>query len=217
MPGLFQIDRVSSSEQALAEEILRRDAVVFQPGLPALPELADAARPIALHLGCACGTSDYDSFHAATAGFGRVETGGMATSALHAIHGDAVFLGSSDDVTLARAFCSAAVVVSTCSCGLGAKRIVAALACGAPVAALPGEGACSVIGADGRGPDGELPMTIGAIDADLGIAIACATRLDRRAVAVAGARLAARAGSAEILQSAAVVPPALAIEALHAA
>lgn len=212
MPGLFQVDRVLGGEQALAEDIARRDALVFRPGLQVLPELADLSLPIALHLGCACGTSDYDSFHAATAGFCRVVTGGTATGTLHAIHADAVLLSGSDDLTLARAFCSASVVVSTCSCRLGAKRMVEALACGAPVAALPGEGARSAIGADGRGPDGALPMTIGAIDEDLGQAIARAMRADRLAVAVQGARLAALASAAEALEQA-----PLAIDALHAA
>ena len=65
--------------------------------------------------------------------------------------------------------------------------MIEALACGLPVAALPFPGPLDIVGANGRGPNGDLPMTIGALDEDLSIAIHKALRMDNLAAAVAGA------------------------------
>ncbi len=70
-----------------------------------------------------------------------------------------------------------------------ADDAVNALLCGAAVAALPTGDVLATLGRDGRGPQNDFPMTVGAVEADLSVAIAKATRCDKLGAAVAGYRL----------------------------
>ena len=88
---------------------------------------------------------------------------------------------------LARAYCSADVFVFPSRTDTFGLVLIEALACGLPVAALPVPGPLDIIGRNGRGPNDDLPMTIGALDEDLAQAIHKALRLDGLAAAVVGA------------------------------
>ena len=100
---------------------------------------------------------------------------------------EATFLGALSGIDLARAYCSADVFVFPSKTDTFGLVLIEALACGLPVAALPVPGPLDIIGINGRGPDGTLPATIGALDHDLGLAIRTALRLDPLAAAVIGA------------------------------
>ena len=65
--------------------------------------------------------------------------------------------------------------------------MIEALACGVPVAAYPVPGPIDIVGPAGRGGDNSLPMTVGALDENLGDAIAHALLCDRLGAAVHGA------------------------------
>lgn len=186
----------------------------FRPGLPVLPELAGSHLPVALHLDCEYGAGDLAAFLSATGGFRQVVATSRAAAAPREILPDVVYLSTSNDHELARAFCSATVAVSTCACRRCGRQLAKALACGTPVAALPGKGARNVIGPEGRGALGDLPMTIGATGADLEAAVRRAARLDRVAIAVHGARLLARSAPPFATER---LLPETRVEVLHAA
>ncbi len=56
------------------------------------------------------------------------------------------------------------------------------------MAALPVAGPLDIVGADGRGVQGDMPFTVAAVETDLALAIDKALRLDRTAAAVFGAQ-----------------------------
>lgn len=172
----------------------------FNPGGKLHRSLSGHARPMALYLDCACPTASFRVFCAATAGMHRIRfaTEQARPSPERVVQSERISLvlpvvHGNDPASVYR---SADVVVSTCSCLGCIPKFIEALACGVPVAALPGDGAYQVLGSQGRGRDDHLPMTVGAVDQDLERAVACAMRCDRTAVAVAGAHLLAIAGVA---------------------
>ena len=100
---------------------------------------------------------------------------------------EVTFPGPLSGEALARAYCSADVFVFPSRTDTFGQVLIEALACGLPVAALPVPGPLDIIGCTGRGPHGDLPMTIGALDEDLELAINQALRMDSLAAAVVGA------------------------------
>lgn len=161
----------------------------LHPQHPPLALLAGLPRPVLLHVAQPGAEADVIRFLAAPVAGSKVVIGGPATGA----DCGATFLPPFTNDLLAAAYCAADIAVVLGSTGDDASAIVDALSCGVPVAALPGEAAHATLGQDGRGADGNLPMTVGAVDADLALAIEKARHCDRLGAAVLGCRLAGRA------------------------
>lgn len=106
---------------------------------------------------------------------------------LKARYPEAIFTGALTGERLAKAYCSTDLFVFPSRTDTFGLVLIEALACGLPVAAFPVAGPLDIVGANGRGPEDDLPATIGALDEDLALAIRRALRLDPLAAAVAGA------------------------------
>ena len=164
------------------------DRDVFRPGHAPLPQLAAMPGPIQLYVGRVASEKNLPEFLSADVPGHKVVVGdGPDLERLKARFPEATFLGALSGIDLARAYCSADVFVFPSKTDTFGLVLIEALACGLPVAALPVPGPLDIIGINGRGPDGTLPATIGALDHDLGLAIRTALRLDPLAAAVIGA------------------------------
>lgn len=158
-------------------------------------DLAHAKQEIAVHVPCGHGIRDSESFYEATEGMLRVEMVRAASTSKSVDSRFCLVIPAEDASARAAIYNSANVVVSTCTCLDCADGIAEAMACGAPVAALPGIGALKILGDGGRGPLGNWPMTVGVVSADLTIAVAQALNIDRLSVAVMGSYLLANRSS----------------------
>ncbi|MGV3512351.1 MAG: glycosyltransferase family 4 protein [Novosphingobium sp.] len=165
------------------------DRELFHPHHDPLPELANLPRPIMLNVGRVAVEKNLEAFLQADVPGTKVVVGdGPALARLREQFPDAVFLGSRHGVDLARAYAAADVFVFPSRTDTFGLVMIEALACGLPVAAYPVPGPLDVIGRNGHGPLGDLPMQIGALDEDLAIAIDKALRCDRLGAAIHGAR-----------------------------
>ncbi|KHS46787.1 glycosyltransferase family 4 protein [Novosphingobium subterraneum] len=165
------------------------DRDLFHPDHDPLPELADLPRPIMLNVGRVAIEKNLIAFLDANVPGTKVVVGdGPALARLQTQYPAAVFLGACHGEQLARAYVSADVFVFPSRTDTFGLVMIEALACGVPVAAYPVPGPLDIIGREGRGPSGDLPMQIGALDEDLGLAIQKALRCDRMGAAVQGAR-----------------------------
>ena len=164
------------------------DHDLFRPGHAALPELGAYPGPMLLYVGRVAVEKNLPLFLDAQVPGHKVVVGdGPALDAMRKRYPEVTFLGALSGEALARAYCSADVFVFPSRTDTFGLVMIEALACGLPVAALPVPGPLDIIGANGRGPAGDLPMTIGALDEDLAQAIHKALRMDPLAAAVAGA------------------------------
>ncbi len=164
------------------------DHDLFRPGHAPLPELGSYPGPVLLYVGRIASEKNLPLFlDAAVPGHKVVVGDGPDLDALRKRYPEVTFLGALTGEALARAYCSADVFVFPSRTDTFGLVLIEALACGLPVAALPVPGPLDIIGANGRGPAGDLPMTIGALDEDLAQAIHKALRLDGLAAAVVGA------------------------------
>lgn len=153
-----------------------------------LPELAASMGPILLYVGRVACEKNLPAFLDVRVPGRKVVVGdGPDLEMLRARYPDALFTGALTGERLARAYCSADVFVFPSRTDTFGLVMIEALACGVPVAAFPVPGPLDVIGREGRGPDGSLPATIGALDEDLDLAIRKALRLDPMGAAVIGA------------------------------
>lgn len=154
------------------------DLALFRPGGPSLPELAALPRPILLHVGRVAPEKNIEAFLSLDTAGTRVVVGdGPALPMLRARFPDALFLGALGGERLAAAYRDADVLVFPSRTDTFGLVMIEALACGTPVAAYPVAGPLDILG--------EHPQA-GALDEDLGRAVARALPLDRRAVAAAG-------------------------------
>lgn len=164
------------------------DRELFRPGHAALPEISALPGPIQLYVGRVAAEKNLPEFLETNVPGQKVVVGeGPNLEQLKQRYPAVRFLGALGGIELARAYCSADVFVFPSRTDTFGLVLIEALACGVPVAAYPVSGPLDIIGRDGRGPDGNLPMTIGALDNDLGLAIAKAMWLDPLGAAVAGA------------------------------
>lgn len=164
------------------------DRALFRPGHAILPELAGISRPVLLSVGRVAIEKNLTAFLDADVVGTKVVVGdGPDLMRLKARYPDVRFLGALHGEALAQAYCSADVFVFPSRTDTFGLVMIEALACGVPVAGYPVPGPLDIIGASGYGPGGDLPMKIGAIDEDLGVAIQKALRCDRLGVAVHGA------------------------------
>ncbi len=164
------------------------DHDLFRPGHVPLPQIGVWPGPVLLYVGRVAPEKNLPAFlDAAVPGHKVVVGDGPELDTLRRRYPEVSFLGALSGEALARAYCSADVFVFPSRTDTFGLVLIEALACGLPVAALPVPGPLDIIGPAGRGPDGTLPMTIGALDEDLATAINRALRMDGVAAAVAGA------------------------------
>ncbi len=164
------------------------DHALFRPGHAALPELGSYPGPVLLYVGRIAPEKNLPQFLDAQVPGHKVVVGdGPDLGHLRNRYPEVTFLGALSGEALARAYCSANVFVFPSRTDTFGLVLIEALACGLPVAALPVPGPLDIVGRTGRGPNGDLPMTIGALNEDLELAINQALRMDSLGAAVVGA------------------------------
>jgi len=153
------------------------------------PALAHLPRPILLNVGRVAPEKNLESFLAAAVPGTRVVVGdGPALDDLRRRYPQAVFLGSLSGEELAAAYRTADCFVFPSLTDTFGLVIIEALACGVPVAAYPVMGPVDILGSDGRGATGAVCGPAGALDDDLGRAIARALTCGRDDAAALGER-----------------------------
>ena len=164
------------------------DRGLFRPDGLRHPALAGLTGPIMLNVGRVAAEKNLEAFCAARVPGTKVVIGdGPARGALSARFSEVRFLGPMEGEELASAYRAADVFVFPSLSDTFGIVMIEALACGLPVAAFPIAGPRDVLGDNGRGPDNDLPMTVGALAPDLAEAIGRALTLDRMGAAVYGA------------------------------
>ena len=159
------------------------DLAAFAPDVPPHPAMIGLARPIQLSVGRVAVEKNLGAFlELDTPGTKVVVGDGPALAGLRARYPETLFLGSLHGVALAGAYRAADVFVFPSLTDTFGLVMIEALACGTPVAGFPVAGPLDIVGEDGRGVAGGT-ATIGAVDADLGVAIAGALAADRAACA----------------------------------
>lgn len=165
------------------------DQALFRPDGSALAAMADLPRPILLSVGRVAAEKNLEAFLELDTSGSKVVVGdGPALEDLQRRYPEAHFLGALAGEDLASAYRAADCFVFPSRTDTFGLVVIEALACGLPVAAYPVAGPIDILGADGRGVDGDFPATVGALDVDLEFAIARALRMDRSAAAVFGSR-----------------------------
>lgn len=163
------------------------DSTLFRPDGALHPALANLPRPILLSVGRVAAEKNLESFLSANVAGTKVVVGdGPAISDLKRRFPQAIFLGALHGAELAEAYRSADVFVFPSKTDTFGLVMIEALACGVPVAGYPVLGPLDIVGADGCGVDGALTEPVGALDAQLDLAIERALTLDRRAAAAFG-------------------------------
>lgn len=183
---------VLSATPRLSEELASRgiihtrpwtrgiDTGIFRTGLAPHPALANLPRPILLSVGRVAIEKNLESFlNEEVAGTKVVVGDGPALDELKRRYPDAVFTGSLTGGELAQAYAAADVFVFPSKTDTFGLVMIEALACSVPVAGYPVPGPLDVIGADGRGPQGELARPVGAVDDSLSHAVTKALLCDR--------------------------------------
>lgn len=153
------------------------------------PRLEHLPKPVMLSVGRVAVEKNLKAFLDADVVGTKVIVGdGPARAALEDEYPDALFLGTRRGAELASIYGSADVFVFPSKTDTFGLVIVEALACGLPVAGYPVPGPLDIVGAEGRGPDGNLPEPIGYLHADLGTAITASLEICRTAAAQYGAQ-----------------------------
>jgi glycosyltransferase involved in cell wall biosynthesis len=188
-------ERTFAATTSLAEELNSRglehthlwprgvDLEQFNPGVPPHPAMAELPRPILLNVGRVAPEKNIEAFlKLDVAGSKVVVGGGPALEKMKAAYPDVLFLGPKHGAELASVYTAADVFVFPSRTDTFGLVNLEALACGVPVAAYPVPGPADILGADERGIHGGTAR-IGALDEDLGEAIARALTADRFAAA----------------------------------
>jgi len=138
-------------------------------------------RPIALSVGRVAVEKNIAAFLAVDMPGTKVVVGdGPALAAMRSRFPDVVFLGSLSGPPLAAAYAGADVFVFPSLTDTFGLVMIEALASGVPVAGFPVAGPLDVIGAGGCGTISGWTGRVGAVDDDLGRAVAVALTADRR-------------------------------------
>lgn len=163
------------------------DHWMFRPDGDGLPALAALPRPILLNVGRVAPEKNLEQFLAADVPGTKVVVGdGPAMDELRRRFPETVFLGALSGEALAAAYRSADCFVFPSLTDTFGLVVIEALACGVPVAAYPVPGPIDILGAGGRGSDGDFAAQVGVLDQDLSTAITGALQLDRKAAAAFG-------------------------------
>jgi len=164
------------------------DHSLFKPEGDILAEMADLPRPILLNVGRVAAEKNLEAFcELETSGSKVVVGDGPALEAMRARYPHVHFLGARSGEALAAAYRAADCFVFPSRTDTFGLVVIEALACGVPVASYPVAGPLDILGADGRGEGQVSAVPVGALDADLGVAVARALELDRGAAAQFGA------------------------------
>lgn len=156
------------------------DTTLFRPDQTKHPALAKLPRPILLSVGRVAIEKNLDAFLRSTVAGTKVVVGdGPALDQLRARYPDTVFMGALQGEALAQTYAAADVFVFPSLTDTFGLVMIEALASGVPVAGFPVQGPLDIVGAQGRGPTGDLPRPIGVLDDDLAYAIDCALTLSR--------------------------------------
>lgn len=160
------------------------EAEQFHPDGPSHPRLADLPRPLMLSVGRVSSEKNLDAFLSLGGAGTKVIVGdGPALAEFKRKYPTAVFMGALQGEELASAYRAADVFVFPSRTDTFGLVMIEALACGVPVAGFPVLGPLDIIGAEGRGTDGQLSERVGALHDDLAVAIHEALSADRRAAA----------------------------------
>jgi len=156
------------------------DLAQFNPGVPPSATYAGLARPIMLSVGRVAVEKNIAAFLDAKVPGTKVVVGdGPALAAMRARYKEVVFLGSLQGAALAAAYAAADVFVFPSLTDTFGLVMIEALASGVPVAGFPVAGPLDVIGAEGCGVVPGFAARVGAVDADLAVAIASALTAGR--------------------------------------
>jgi glycosyltransferase involved in cell wall biosynthesis len=148
----------------------------FRAGLSPTSEFAALKGPIQLYVGRVAIEKNLEAFLQTRQPGTKVIVGeGPARAQLEAAYPDAIFLGARFGDDLAACYAGADVFVFPSRTDTFGLVMIEALACGTPVAAYPVTGPVDV-----------LTPAVGAMDEDLGTAIAAALTRDRAACAAYG-------------------------------
>lgn len=165
------------------------DHWTFRPDHEPHAALKDLPRPIMLNVGRVASEKNLEAFLGADVPGTKVVVGdGPALESLRARYPQVVFTGSLSGEELAAAYCAADCFVFPSLTDTFGLVLIEALACGLPIAAFPVPGPLDIVGPEGRGANGDMPMTVASLDHDLAVAIRIALRLDRQGAAAFGAR-----------------------------
>ena len=155
----------------------------FTPDGPLHPKLAALPRPILLSVGRVAVEKNLEAFLDCPVAGSKVVVGdGPALCRLKRRYGEVAFLGAKSGAELAAIYRSADVLVFPSRTDTFGLVNIEALASGVPVAAFPVAGPLDIVGPNECGAHGGHAR-IGALDEDLGKAIARALSADRRAAA----------------------------------
>ena len=165
------------------------DHWTFRPVGEKHAAMASLPGPVLLSVGRVAPEKNLIAFlNARVAGSKVVVGDGPDLERLKSLYPDVRFLGALAGEELAAAYRSADCFVFPSLTDTFGLVVIEALSCGLPVAAFPVAGPIDILGPKGRGPDGTFPATVGALNADLSVAIEKALRLDRKAAATIGSR-----------------------------
>ncbi len=192
--------RIFAATETLAEELAERglphthrwsrgvDLTLFGPDVAPLPALASVEGPILLSVGRVAVEKNIEAFLTADVPGTKVVVGdGPARAMLEKRFPEAIFTGALHGERLASAYAAADLFVFPSLTDTFGLVMIEALASGAPVAAFPVRGPIDIIGTAGQGMFGGRAR-IGALDADLTVAIRLAMTADRGACAAEGRR-----------------------------
>lgn len=185
-------ERIFVSTPTLAAELAGRgfppafvcplgvDLDQFTPDGPIHPKLAGLPRPILLSVGRVAVEKNLEAFLDCPVAGSKVVVGdGPALAGLKQRYGKVAFLGAKSGAELASLYRSSDVFVFPSRTDTFGLVNIEALACEVPVAAFPVAGPLDTLGAGECGVHGGRAR-IGALDEDLGEAIARALGADRR-------------------------------------
>jgi len=188
-------DRTFAATNSLAEELNSRglerthiwprgvNLEQFNPDVPAHAAMAELPRPIMLNVGRVAPEKNIEAFLGLdVAGSKVVVGGGPSLEKMRPAYPDVLFLGPKHGAELASVYTAADVFVFPSRTDTFGLVNLEALACGLPVAAYPVPGPADILGPEECGNHGGT-APIGALDEDLGKAIARALTVDRAAAA----------------------------------
>jgi glycosyltransferase involved in cell wall biosynthesis len=159
------------------------DLSQFNPSVAPHPAFAELPRPIMLNVGRVAVEKNIEAFLALDVPGSKVVVGGgPALERMKANYPGVLFLGAKHGTELASCYTGADVFVFPSRTDTFGLVNIEALACGVPVAAYPVAGPIDILGPDDKGINGSS-RPIGALDEDLGKAVAKALRASRKAAA----------------------------------
>lgn len=198
-PAQTVLASTPSIRRTLDEHGLRRvshwgrgvDLTRFHAGVVPHPEMTGLAGPVQLYVGRVAVEKNLEAFLRTDHPGTKVVVGdGPARAQLEGAYPDALFLGARFGDELAQCYAAADVFVFPSRTDTFGLVMIEALACGTPVAAYPVTGPVDILSSD-----------VGAMDEDLGVAIANALERDRARCAAYGRSFTWEASATQFLNA----------------